>query len=142
MGIPQRIPIAVVRAGVAGCSGDWCERARERKPRCESTPYTRPESGLSGSRGNCWPEAASQSNSGVSDYSGSAGRWTELSLYRTAKGSLIDAHGDRTAWAGERDTVTVERGDQEEIIEFFGLDWLATDLYQAAGIDTAQDIEE
>lgn len=92
--------------------------------------------------GELLAEVASQPNNGRPDYSGETGRWQELALYRTAKGTLIVVRTDRTSWANERDSVTVERGDQDAIIGYLGHDWLATDLYAAAGLDTAADIDE
>lgn len=74
--------------------------------------------------------------------SGSAGRWTELALYRTTGGKYICEQIGRTQWEGEH---TRYKGAVCEtiadVMQFFGHGWLAKGLYAEAGVDTAQDIE-
>lgn len=75
-------------------------------------------------------------------YSGSVGRWTEHRLYRTRKGAWVCQTREMTQWDHE-DDVTVARVCQTEaeVIEFFGVDQLAKEIYAEAGIDVAIDIE-
>lgn len=72
----------------------------------------------------------------------SGGRWTELALYKTQGGTFICHQIGRTMWGRERDrfSAAICRSN-EEIINFFGLRWLAKELYGEAGIDTAQQVD-
>ena len=69
-------------------------------------------------------------------------RWTELTLYRTGSGKLICSQVGFTCWEKEHDRHTgavCETND--EVIEFFGLGWLAKELYAEAKIDTSETID-
>jgi hypothetical protein len=69
-------------------------------------------------------------------------RWTELTLYRTAKGRLICEQVGKSLWVGESNRRKAAIADNaDEVLAFFGFGWLAKDLYDAAGIDAAQDID-
>lgn len=77
-----------------------------------------------------------------SSYSGQAGRWTELKLYKTVGGKYVCQSVGRTCWEGERDRYSAAVCDDiAGVIEFFGHRWLAQDLYAEAGIEDVQDIE-
>lgn len=59
----------------------------------------------------------------------------ELRLYRTAGGAYVCHHHVLNQWQGARNSnraavVSTEAG----VIEFFGHDWLAKELYDEAGI--------
>ncbi|MES9857900.1 MAG: hypothetical protein ABW166_15070 [Sedimenticola sp.] len=69
-------------------------------------------------------------------YSGEAGRWKELYLYKTVGGKYICHRIDKTVWDGEREVnqaITCESVD--EVIEFFGYSHIAKELYCDANID-------
>lgn len=77
-----------------------------------------------------------------SDYSGSTGRWTELSLYRTKGGKYVCESIGRTQWQGEHDRHSGAVCDTPEAVcEFFGNGWLAKELYAATEIDCAEHVE-
>lgn len=62
-------------------------------------------------------------------------RWTELSLYTTARGKLIAHEVGRTIWEGEHDRFAVHICEGEaDLIEALGYGWLAKALYDEAGI--------
>ena len=82
--------------------------------------------------------ASSDNNASGSSYSGSVGRWTVLSLYKTHGGKFICSKIGRTRCAGERDRFSAEVCDtKEQVVAFFGHDWLAKDLYAEAVWDTS-----
>ncbi len=86
--------------------------------------------------------AASSDNNALLNYSGSTGCWTELALYRTARGKLICYRIDRTRWQGEHDRFTGKVCESEaEVIEFFGHGRIAQELYEDAGIENVTEIE-
>ena len=92
--------------------------------------------------GELMAEVATSPNSGFSSYSGSAGRWTELRLYRTKAGKLVAERISRTQWQGESDGHEAAVCDNEAAaVEFFGHDSLAKELYASAGIDAAESVE-
>jgi hypothetical protein len=85
---------------------------------------------------------SSSANNARSDYSGSPGRWTELTLYRTAAGKYVCSQIGYTSWQGEKDRYSGQTCDAvDQIQEFFGHGWLAKELYEAADIDTTEHIE-
>lgn len=69
-------------------------------------------------------------------------RWTELSLYRSTGGKLIAHQVGRTIWQGEHDrhAVFVCEG-VSELTRYLGYGWLAKSLYEAAGVDSAEEID-
>lgn len=86
--------------------------------------------------------ARSTGEHSFSNYSGSTGRWTELALYRTAKGKYICSEIGRTQWQGEHDRYRAHVCDTEqEVIDFFGHGWLAKDLYAEANISAVVHVE-
>jgi len=86
--------------------------------------------------------ASSSANNAHSDYSGSTGRWTELRLYRTKAGKFVCEQIGRTQWQGEKDRYSGAICETtDEVQDFFGHGWLAKDLYYAANIDTAEEVE-
>lgn len=69
-------------------------------------------------------------------------RWTELDLYRTAKGTLICHEIGKTLWVGETTRYSVHiADDSESLVDQVGHGRLAKELYDEAGIDHAQVIE-
>lgn len=86
--------------------------------------------------------ASSSDNNASGSYSGSPGRWTELSLYRTQAGKYICEQIGRTCWEGEKDRFSAEVCETvDQVVEFFGHGWLAKELYEDADIDAAEEIE-
>ena len=80
--------------------------------------------------------ASSDNNASGSSYSGSTGLWTELSLYKTDKDNYICHKVERTRWQGSKDYSSLEICDSlEAVIQFFGHDWLAKDLYENGEIE-------
>lgn len=79
---------------------------------------------------------SSDNNPASSSYSGSVGRWTELSLYRTASGKYVCSRIGRTRWVEEHDRYSGAVCETvQEVIDFFGHRWLAKELYDKAGIE-------
>lgn len=69
-------------------------------------------------------------------------RWTNLFLYRTAKGTLVAHEVGISQWEGESTRYTVHTAETEQdLIEALGYGWLAKKLYDEAGIAHAQEIE-
>jgi len=93
--------------------------------------------------GECIANAeSSDNNASGSSYSGSTGRWTELYLYKTAKGKFVCSSIGRTRWQGEHDRYSAAVcTTTDEVIEFFGHGWLAKELYSEAKIDSNTEIE-
>lgn len=87
--------------------------------------------------------AASSDNQAMgSSYSGQAGRWTEIALYKTKAGKFVCHQVGRTCWQGERDRFSGKICETlEEVKEFFGHRWLAKELYSKAGIDDTVEVE-
>jgi hypothetical protein len=84
-------------------------------------------------------EESSSSNNASGAYSGAAGRWSELRIYRTKSGRLICEQVGRTQWQGEHDRHSARVCDtDEEIVDFFGHGWLAKRLYDSAGIKNVE----
>jgi len=70
------------------------------------------------------------------NFSGSAGRWTELTLYKTVGGKFVCEKVEYTSWQGERNRHSGAVCQSEaEVIAFCGTGWLAKQLYDEAGID-------
>jgi len=87
-------------------------------------------------------EASSSPNNAFREYSGTAGRWSELRLYRTRGGKYICEQIGRTQWQGEHDRHSGAVCETEvEVQEFFGHGWLAKELYDDAGIAAVEIIE-
>ena len=75
-------------------------------------------------------------------YSGSPGRWTDLCLYRTRAGKLVVERINCTEWEHEHDRFEgAVLETYAEVIEFFGQDWLAKELYQEANIDNSKAVK-
>ncbi len=86
--------------------------------------------------------SSTDNNAAGSSYSGETGRWTELALYRTAKGKYICHQTGFTRWEGERERYSGAVCDTvDQVQEFFGHRWLAKELYDKAGIEAVVDIE-
>ncbi|MER2538702.1 MAG: hypothetical protein ABTQ26_05625 [Azonexus sp.] len=87
-------------------------------------------------KGEVVASASSSGNRVMHDFSGETGRWKELTLYKTAGGKFVCEQIDRTIWRGDSD---FSRGavcdDVDDVISYFGDDWLANRLYENAGID-------
>ena len=93
-------------------------------------------------KGHVIARASSSGNSGMHDFSGETGRWKELKLYKTVGGKFICEQIDATMWSGERNfTRGAVCDDKDEVIDFFGGDWLAKQLYAHAEIDDSIDVE-
>ena len=86
--------------------------------------------------------SSSDNNASGSSYSGQTGRWQVLALYKTEASKYICQRIDRTRWQGERDSRhTKVCTNNNEVIEFFGHNWLAKDLYDKAGIKDIEEVE-
>lgn len=86
--------------------------------------------------------ASSDNRAWVSNFSGQAGRWTELALYKTKGGKFICYQVLRTRWQGDRDKFSCKVCEMVEgVKEFFGYDWLAKELYVDAGIGYSVEVE-
>ncbi len=86
--------------------------------------------------------ASSSANNASSSYSGSVGRWTELSLYRTKGGKFVCQSEGCTQWQGEHNRHAAAVCETPEAVcEFFGSSWLAKELYENAGIDCAERVD-
>ena len=84
----------------------------------------------------------SHENSAHHRYSGQGGMWAELSLYRTKSGRYVCHRIDYTIWQGRRNQRIAKAVRTEaEVMEFFGFDWLAKELYELAGIDAAVEVD-
>jgi hypothetical protein len=84
----------------------------------------------------------SNANNASGSYSGQTGRWAEYFLYRTASGRYVCQIIQHTQWQGDKDQcIAGVCGDDAQVIEFFGHDWLAKELYKKAGIDAAITVE-
>ena len=75
-------------------------------------------------------EASSTDERQRSDFSGETGRWQELNLYGTKAGAFVCQRIGHTRWMGDRGTHEAEVcNSHAEVLEFFGTDWLAKELY-------------
>lgn len=84
----------------------------------------------------------SQPDQGVSNYSGSTGRWIELTLYRTTGGKYICERVGRTQWQGEHNRhEAIVCDTHDEIVKFLGLGWLSKQLYDAANINYVESVD-
>lgn len=85
---------------------------------------------------------SSANNASGSAYSGQTGRWSELTLYKTAGGKFVCEQVGRTQWQGEHDRFSGAVCENEtEVIAFFGHGWLAKELYEFASIEDIQEVE-
>jgi hypothetical protein len=85
---------------------------------------------------------SSSANNARSDYSGQRGRCATLNLYQTKGGKFVCERIDFTIWQGEKDRSRAKVCETEdEVVEFFGNDWLAKELYASADIDTSISVE-
>lgn len=85
---------------------------------------------------------SSSANNARSDYSGTRGCWATLNLYQTKGGKFVCERIDFTLWQGQKDRSSGAVCDTEdEVVDFFGDDWLAKELYAIADIDAAIDVE-
>jgi hypothetical protein len=76
------------------------------------------------------------------NYSGSPGRWSELTLYKTEGGKWVAAKVGHTQWQGEKDRFSAAVCDTPQaVVDFFGANWLAKELYEEAGLDAAEDVD-
>ena len=86
--------------------------------------------------GELLASASSSADTAHPDYSGTTGRWQELSLYRTKGGKFICSRIERTQWQGEHDVHRAAVADDPAgVIQFFGYSRLAMEVYQEAQID-------
>ena len=70
-------------------------------------------------------------------YSGDAGRWEELFLYKTNSGKFVCQQIRRSDWAGDHDWHNVRVCSTiDEVKKFLGFDWLAKRLYARAQADS------
>ena len=92
-------------------------------------------------RGRLLHRVCSDGNSGSHNYGGAVGRSTDHALYETQAGDYVCQTIHRTQWQGEQNShqVLVCR-TVDEVIEFFGQDWLAKQLFDAMGFDNAVEI--
>lgn len=86
--------------------------------------------------------ASSDNNAMGSSYSGTTGRWSELTLYKTIGGKFVCHQVGHTRWDGERTRYTGKVCETvAEVVEFFGQRWLAKELYADAEIDNVIDVD-
>lgn len=74
-------------------------------------------------------------------YSGSNTSWQELTLYITNKKNYIGVKDECSLYIADktkRDTAILKT--EEDIIEFFGQDYLAHQLYKEADIDNMEEV--
>jgi hypothetical protein len=70
------------------------------------------------------------------------GRFTTLKLFYTVGGKYVCLEVGATYWKNEHDCFRAAVAqDENGVIEFFGTGWLAKELYEAAEIEAAEDIE-
>jgi hypothetical protein len=75
-------------------------------------------------------------------WSGSTGRWTTLRLYRTTGGKFVAQRIGHTMWEGERTRYAAKVCETEDEVKgFFGMGWLAKDLYEDAEIDATEHVD-
>ena len=76
---------------------------------------------------------------GAGIYSHETGRWEELSLYRTESGKFICYRIEKTKWVGESNYYSHKVcTTHEEIIDYFGQDEVASELYRDANIENVE----
>ena len=86
--------------------------------------------------------ALSSEDKAGSGYSGSAGRWVELNIYKTSGGKFVCQEIGHTKHDGERTRHKVAISETiDDVKAFFGYRWLAKELYRNAGIDAAKRID-
>lgn len=74
-------------------------------------------------------------------YSQETGRWEELSLYKTDSGKYICYTAMKTRWEDEQSYYSYKACTaHEEIIDYFGQEEVASDLYRDANIENVEDI--
>jgi hypothetical protein len=82
--------------------------------------------------------ASSTHDQNKPDYSGQAGCWLDLYLYRTTTGKFVCEQIFNTL---KGSAATLYSGalceNIEEVIKFFGVGWLAKELYDSANIDAS-----
>ncbi len=70
------------------------------------------------------------------------GRWTELTLYRTAAGKYVAQEVGRTKWEREHDRYAATVCEtQSDVLAAFGTGWLAKQMYDAAGIECVETVD-
>lgn len=74
-------------------------------------------------------------------YSQEVGRWEELSLYKTDSGKFICYLTMKTRWEDEQNNYLYKVcTTHQEVIDYFGQEEVANDLYQDAKIENIEDI--
>jgi hypothetical protein len=74
-------------------------------------------------------------------YSGYISEWTELSLHKTEAGAFVCGRVSHLALDDERDIhEAAVCNSVDAVIEFFGTDWLAKELYDQAEIEAVEHI--
>lgn len=94
-------------------------------------------------QGTVFAFAESSSNPANDDaYSGSEGRWTELTLFKTKGGKFICQQVDCSIRTGERFRYKGQVCDTaDQVMDFFGFGRLAKRLYDFAGFDPSLNVE-
>lgn len=78
-----------------------------------------------------------------SDYSGRTGRWNEYDIYKTIKGNYVGQIFEGTQWQGEHHTCKViVVKDKQDLVDFFGYDRIAKELFNDAGIIVGQEYQD
>lgn len=86
--------------------------------------------------------ASNSSNTASSDYSGSTGRSWKLELYETTGGNYVCVRTGYSQWQGEHTRYEAELCKSvDEVMAFFGHGKLAKEIYDDAGLDTAEDVD-
>jgi hypothetical protein len=90
-------------------------------------------------KGDVLASVSSSPESARLGYSGEAGRWCELTIYKTVAGKYVAKEINYTQWIGEhaRHSATV-CATPDEVTTALGWGWLAKDLYfETTNLDPA-----
>jgi len=88
-------------------------------------------------KGERFATASTHSNVGPTQ-----NRWEEYTIYKTAKGSFVCHKEHISQWQDEPSTAEgCVASSHQAILDFFGFDDLAKELYQIAGIDARMKVE-
>lgn len=87
--------------------------------------------------------ARSTSNRGRQDFSGQTGISQVMQLFVNKRGEYVASSAFFTEWQGQRDRHdAVVTRNREDVVQFFGLGWLAMEVYASADWDIAENLDE
>ena len=76
-------------------------------------------------------------------YSGAPGHYQTLRLFLTLGGKLVAHQINHSQWAGEQEVHLAKVCVcNDDVIDFFGLSWVAKELYYDAGIDVSEKVDD